>query len=90
MIPISWHVGDGPKNSWDWARLPGDRSPNGVPDFLKDSKGNQVTPSTKNQEIEDLATYRANRQKLKDLIMARDANLPSDEEDSGASDNGDQ
>ncbi|KAK3186423.1 hypothetical protein K4F52_004724 [Lecanicillium sp. MT-2017a] len=78
MIPISWHVGDGPRNDRNWAKP--QKGPDGVPDFLKDSRGNQVTPSTRNQEIEDLATYRLNRQKLKDLIMARDAKLPSDEE----------
>lgn len=79
MIPISWHVGDGPRNDRNWAK-PQKGPLDGVPDFLKDSRGNQVTPSTRNQEIEDLATYRLNRQKLKDLIMARDAKLPSDEE----------
>ncbi len=79
MIPISWHVGDGPSNRWDWAK-PQEGSINDVPDFLKDPQGNQVTPSTRQQEIEDLVTYRLNRQKLKDLIMARDANIPSGEE----------
>ena len=79
MVPISWHVGDGPANTWN--SLGSQKTPNEqVPDFLKDSDGNQVTPSTRDQEIEDLATYRLNRQKLKDLIMARDANLPSDDE----------
>jgi hypothetical protein len=79
MIPISWHVGDGPANSWNCLE-PRDSPNDQVPDFLKDSNGNQVTPSTRDQETEDLATYRLNRQKLKDLIMTRNANLPSDDE----------
>ncbi|OAA77725.1 hypothetical protein LEL_04548 [Akanthomyces lecanii RCEF 1005] len=76
LVPMAWHVGDGPRNSWDWTtRLEADGE--AVPDFLKDSDGNQVTPSTRDQEVEDILTYRNNRRKLKDLIMRRDENLES-------------
>ncbi|XWW96953.1 hypothetical protein V2A60_004933 [Cordyceps javanica] len=76
LVPMSWHIGDGPRNRWDWSiKLAADRET--VPDFLKDRDGNQVTPSTREQEVEDLPTYRSNRRKLKELIMRRDENLES-------------
>lgn len=85
LVPMSWHVGDGPKNSWDWSTRNDGHNEN-IPDFLKDKDGNQVTPSTRDQEIEDLLTYRNNRRRLKELIMRRDENLESqssDESESG-------
>lgn len=80
LVPMTWHVGDGPRNSWDWStKLEADGE--AVPDFLKDGDGNQVTPSTRDQEVEDLLTYRNNRRKLRELIMRRDENLESQSSD---------
>ena len=76
LVPMTWHVGDGPRNSWDWSTRPV-ADGEAIPDFLKDRDGNQVTPSTRDQEVEDLLTYRNNRRKLKELIMRRDENLES-------------
>ncbi|KAJ6786509.1 hypothetical protein PWT90_08658 [Aphanocladium album] len=79
-VPMTWHVGDGTKNSWNWSAAPETNGDN-IPDFLKDKDGNQVTPSTRDQEIEDPVTYRKNRRKLKELIMRRDENLESQSSD---------
>lgn len=77
LVPMAWHVGDGPKNSWDGGSKKPCTDGEDIPDFLKDKDGNQVTPSTRDQEIEDPVTYRNNRRKLKELIMRRDENLES-------------
>lgn len=79
LIPFSWHVGDGPQNdSSRWQLADEDE----IPDFLKDEHGNQVTPSVRDQEVEDFATWKNNRQKLKDLLVRMNENLPSEESDS--------
>lgn len=78
MVPMSWHVGDGPSNR-RMAKVtdPGDA----IPDFLKDKDGNQVSPSVRGQQVEDVITWRNNRRKLAELLRRRDENLPSDESD---------
>lgn len=76
LIPFAWHVGDGPRN----LREVQPKQTDEIPDYLMDRYGHQVTPSVRDQQVEDYATWRSNRRKLKDLIMRRDANLP-DEED---------
>jgi hypothetical protein len=79
LIPFSWHVGDGPQNDSSRRQLPEEEE---IPDYLKDECGNQVTPSVRDQEVEDFATYKNNRQKLKDLLVRMNENLPSEESDS--------
>ncbi|ATY64295.1 hypothetical protein A9K55_004807 [Cordyceps militaris] len=80
LVPMAWHVGDGPRNSWNWSIRP-EADKETIPDFLKDKDGNQVTPSTQDQVTEDRLTHRANRRKLKNLIMRRDENLESESSD---------
>ncbi|KAH6897460.1 hypothetical protein B0T10DRAFT_476886 [Thelonectria olida] len=77
LVPFAWHVGDGPQNSSGADA----KQEEDIPDFLKDESGHQVTPSIKNQQVEDLFTWRNNRRRLKELIMRRDENLPSDDSD---------
>ncbi|PHH89844.1 hypothetical protein CDD83_5111 [Cordyceps sp. RAO-2017] len=86
LVPLAWHVGEGPQNS-----IAGKGSGGGgecclnndsVPDFLKDAHGNQVTPSIRDQQVEDRVTWRMNRRRLKELLLRRDENLPSEELDS--------
>ncbi|KAM0255799.1 hypothetical protein ACHAQJ_005386 [Trichoderma viride] len=79
LIPFSWHVGDGPQNT-DSPKPPLEDEE--IPDYLQDEQGNQVTPSIRNQEIEDFVTWKNNRQKLKDLLVRMNENLPSEESDS--------
>lgn len=80
LVPFSWHVGDGPQNSGWFGMRKGDEDD--VPSWLKDADGNQVTPSIKDQVVEDYATWRENRRKLKRLLIERDRNLPSESEES--------
>lgn len=79
LVPFSWHIGDGPQNSSGMRGPGGDED---VPFYLKDADGNQVTPSIKGQVVEDYATWRCNRKKLKQLLLERDRNLPSEDEES--------
>ncbi|KAJ0302306.1 hypothetical protein COL516b_007362 [Colletotrichum fioriniae] len=74
-------VGDGPQVSFK--RYDPDDGTK-LPDYLFDKAGNQITPSIKDQKEEDLYTWRNNRRKLKDLLLLRDQNLPSEEEDDDA------
>ncbi|KXH48107.1 hypothetical protein CNYM01_09212 [Colletotrichum nymphaeae SA-01] len=81
MLPVAWQVGDGPQVSFK--RYDPDDGTK-LPDYLFDKAGNQITPSIKDQKEEDLYTWRTNRRKLKDLLLLRDQNLPSEEEDDDA------
>jgi hypothetical protein len=81
FVPFSWHVGDGPRNSDRSTGSGGDHDEGAVPEYLKDADGKQVTPSIRGQEIEDLITWRNNRRKLKELLVRRNENLPSEDED---------
>ncbi|OHE99220.1 hypothetical protein CORC01_05501 [Colletotrichum orchidophilum] len=80
MLPIAWQVGDGPQVSFK-RYAPDDGTK--LPDYLFDKAGNQITPSIRDQKEEDLYTWRNNRRKLKDLLLLRDQNLPSEDEDDG-------
>ncbi|OTA05362.1 C2H2 transcriptional regulator [Trichoderma parareesei] len=80
LVPFSWHVGDGPRNSGGPVKHP--LEDDEVPDYLKDEQGNQVTPSVRDQQVEDFATFKQNRRKLKDLLFQMNENLPSEESDS--------
>lgn len=74
LVPLSWHVGDGPQNKADW------KKPLGTPEFLKDRTGKQVTPSTVHQELEDPLTYKENRRKLKELHLRIQENMSTDDD----------
>lgn len=73
LVPFAWHVGDGHRNA-EPVRTKEEEEE--MPDFLKDEKGLQVTPWVRDQEVEDLQTWRSNRRKLKELLRRRDENLP--------------
>ncbi|KAM0554740.1 hypothetical protein ACHAPJ_006812 [Fusarium lateritium] len=79
LVPLSWHVGDGPNNLGEQG-LPNDKAVEevDVPEYLKDEHGNQVTPSIRDQEEEDLITWRRNRRKLKELLIRMNDNLPNE------------
>lgn len=79
IIPMQWHLGDGYQNESSDAK--NDADPNALPDYLFDEDGKQVTPSVKDQKVEDFATWRANRKRLRKLLIQRDANAPSEDED---------
>lgn len=72
-------MGDGPQNNGGPKQRLEEEE---VPDYLKDNLGNQVTPSIRDQEVEDFVTWKHSRQKLKDLLVRMNENLPSEESDS--------
>lgn len=76
LIPMTWHIGDGPSNRGVEKLNQASNDHADIPDYLKDKEGNQVTPSIRDQQLEDQATYNSNRRKLRDLIRQRDENLP--------------
>ncbi|TFB02363.1 hypothetical protein CCMA1212_006088 [Trichoderma ghanense] len=80
LVPFSWHVGDGPRNSGGPVKHPLDEDE--IPRYLMDEEGHQVTPSVRDQQVEDFATFKQNRQKLKDLLFQMNENLPSEDSDS--------
>ncbi|EQK97898.1 hypothetical protein G6O67_004758 [Ophiocordyceps sinensis] len=87
LVPLAWHVGDGPQNGEGHLRRATSEPSGGndeIPDFLKDALGNQVTLSIRDQEVEDVTTWRMNRRKLKALLVRRDENLPDDDSRSGS------
>lgn len=80
MLPIAWQVGDGPQVSLK-RYAPDDEAE--LPDYLFDKEGNQTTPSIRDQKEEDFLTWRNNRRKLKDLLLLKEQNMLSEEEDTG-------
>lgn len=83
LIPFVWHVGDGQQN--EQPVNSGAESSGGLPAYLLGPDGEQVTPSVEDQEIQDFLTWRENRRRLKHILMQRDANAPSEDEDDEAS-----
>jgi hypothetical protein len=87
LIPLSWHVGDGPRHQGDGIQIPTayhlGMEEDGVPRWLKDEEGKQVTEGIWEQEIEDKKTWKEKRRRLKELIIRREENLQSEEEDGG-------
>lgn len=82
LVPLSWHVGDGPNNLGEQSLQK--KNDDDIPDYLKDEHGNQVTPSIRDQEEEDLLTWRKNRRKLKELLIRMNDNLPDEAGEEGA------
>ncbi|RGP61272.1 hypothetical protein FSPOR_10101 [Fusarium sporotrichioides] len=82
LIPLSWHVGDGPNNLAERG-LKKNKEDDDIPDYLKDEHGNQVTPSIRDQVEEDLLTWRKNRRKLKELLIRMNDNLPDEVDEEG-------
>ncbi|KAL1865199.1 hypothetical protein Daus18300_007326 [Diaporthe australafricana] len=80
LIPLAWHVGDGQRNERPIDST-GVGAPEGPPAYLLGANGEQVTPWVKDQEIQDFLMWRENRRRLKNILMQRDANAPSEEED---------
>ncbi|ROT43504.1 hypothetical protein SODALDRAFT_327700 [Sodiomyces alkalinus F11] len=84
--PVLWQAGDGPSVTMT-LYAPDDGS-GSLPRYLFDKEGNQVTPSVREQKVEDVLTRQQNRRRLKALLLLRDQNLPSEEEDGDEMDEG--
>ncbi|KAM0369006.1 hypothetical protein ACHAPK_006670 [Fusarium culmorum] len=83
LVPLLWHVGDGPNNLAERGLKKEEKNDDDIPDYLKDEYGNQVTPSIRDQEEEDLLTWRKNRRKLKELLIRMNDNLPDRDDEEG-------
>lgn len=79
LVPFVWHVGDGQRNSKFMVKQ--EKDADQVPAYLFGANGEQVTPSVRNQGTEDFLTWRENRRRLRRILMQRDANAPSEDEE---------
>ncbi|KAK7723739.1 hypothetical protein SLS64_000068 [Diaporthe eres] len=79
LLPFVWHIGDGQRNERPITEA--DETSEKLPAYLLGPDGKQVTPWVKDQEIQDFLTLRENRRRLKHILMQRDANAPSEDED---------
>ncbi|KAK4241056.1 hypothetical protein C8A03DRAFT_12635 [Achaetomium macrosporum] len=85
LAPFLWHVGDGPRNSTPSPtfsihkdnNLAGDGP---LPPYLFDSKGNQVTPSIRDQQLENEDDRKKRHARLNRVVQQRDQNAPDEPE----------
>ncbi|KAI0181503.1 hypothetical protein GGR52DRAFT_524870 [Hypoxylon sp. FL1284] len=72
-----WHMGEGHQNDGISSL---ERDGGKPPAYLFDKNGNQITPSVEGQKIEDERQYKERKRKLKQLLIQKDENAPSEEE----------
>lgn len=74
----AWHMGDGYQNRG----LPGPRqaADEQLPRYLFDRHGNQVTPSVRDQALEDEQAFRRRKRKLQALLWEKNEKAVSDED----------
>ncbi|ORY56061.1 uncharacterized protein BCR38DRAFT_306975, partial [Pseudomassariella vexata] len=75
LVPYAWHAGDGPQNKGIWT-LKNDR--NKLPSHLFDKDGKQVTPSVKDQLLEDTKGMLERKRKLREIRRQADENAPDE------------
>lgn len=83
LEPCLWHVGEGQSNSSCVVKKAASAQQDEIPDYLLGPDGGQVTPSVRDQAVEDALTYRDNRRRLRRILFQRDANAPSEEDEAG-------
>lgn len=81
LVPFAWHVGDGPKVSLPGT--PGAEEDGELPGYLFDAEGRQVTPSIRDQQVEDLAASKARKMKLKAWLREMWEAMPYEGENEG-------
>ncbi|KAL2890242.1 hypothetical protein HOO65_020784 [Ceratocystis lukuohia] len=81
MVPMSWHMGDGPMHDPDRSGLQALRIGEPLPGYLFDAQGNQVTPDIRGQPVEDKASRKKRSKRLRQFFAQVNANLPSEDED---------
>ncbi|KAI1210283.1 uncharacterized protein F4807DRAFT_422760 [Annulohypoxylon truncatum] len=74
---LVWHMGEGYQNDGISALK---RNSDGLPKYLFDKDGKQVTPSVKEQQFEDDHQYKERKRKLKQLLIQQEENAPFEEE----------
>ncbi|KAI1322936.1 hypothetical protein F5Y16DRAFT_384973 [Xylariaceae sp. FL0255] len=73
-----WHMGDGPQNKGIWTLK--EVTTNELPSYLFDADGVQITPSVRDQRVENDVEFRERKRKLKRLLYEQNENAPSEEE----------
>lgn len=81
LIPLVWHVGDGVRNEVCFRGAQTTVEADQIPSYLLGPDGEQVTPWVNHQAEEDHIARMRNRNKLRDILIQRNANAPSAEED---------
>lgn len=79
LVPFAWHVGDGPKVSLPGTPEVGEDG--ALPRYLFDAEGRQVTPSVRDQQVEDHAASKARKMKLRAWLREMQEAMPFEEED---------
>lgn len=85
MPPFLWHVGDGPRNASPAAPAPapdpsgpaGDASAR-LPAYLLDARGVQVTPSVRDQQLENEDDRKKRQARINRILQQRDNNAPEE------------
>ncbi|KAI1780990.1 hypothetical protein F4818DRAFT_22964 [Hypoxylon cercidicola] len=72
-----WYTGEGHQND-GISRL--ERDADKLPAYLFDENGNQVIPSIAGQKFEDDQQYKERKRKLRQLLIQKEENAPSEEE----------
>ncbi|KAI0900970.1 hypothetical protein F4806DRAFT_450568 [Annulohypoxylon nitens] len=72
-----WHMGEGYQNEGISTLK---RNSDGLPKYLFDKDGKQVTPSVTEQQFEDDQQYKERKRKLKRLLLLQEENAPFEEE----------
>ncbi|KAK3304319.1 uncharacterized protein B0T15DRAFT_536114 [Chaetomium strumarium] len=86
LAPFLWHVGDGPRSSTPSLAFSihkdqdaGDKD-KPLPSYLFDSRGNQVTPSIRDQQLENEDDRKKRQARLNRVVQQRDQNAPDEPE----------
>ncbi|KAI3327762.1 hypothetical protein HD806DRAFT_333840 [Xylariaceae sp. AK1471] len=72
-----WHLGEGYQNNGIWTLK---HKSDGLPAYLFDKKGNQITPSIADQQLENDLQFKERKRRLKRLLYQQNENAPSEEE----------
>jgi hypothetical protein len=76
LIPLTWHVGDGPRNSGIVTVGGKGELEDGLPAYLFDKEGRQVTPSVRDQKLESEEERKERQKRLRRVLFERDRNAP--------------
>ncbi|KAK8107819.1 uncharacterized protein PG998_009832 [Apiospora kogelbergensis] len=77
LEPYVWHMGDGPQNKGIWTL---ERDPSQLQPYLFGQDGSQVTPSTKDQQFEDVQGTMDRKRKLRAIQRQALENAPDESE----------
>jgi hypothetical protein len=81
LIPLTWHVGDGPRNNGIVGVDGKGEREDRLPAYLFDKEGRQVTPSVRDQKVESEEERKERQKRLRRVLFERDRNAPYMEED---------